>query len=182
MSTNKNIKNGDFREIFTYPDENDDNKPKLLKDLVNTDASIKNKVIASIFLRCVKSKTINAYDPKGNTEKFLVLKPRCLWLKVSNVGGVIGSIVDESGNARTSISMFQDYLEYEKFKVSFLQRPYTVEEILIAQGINTSGSSDNIKDIWGLKYVFTYDINEANRTRSASISTSGNTAINCVWL
>ena len=55
MSVNKNIKNGDFREIFTYRDENDDNKPKLLKDLVNTDASIKNKVIASIFLRCVKS-------------------------------------------------------------------------------------------------------------------------------
>ncbi len=80
--------------------------------------------------------------------------------------------------------MFQDYLEYEKFKVSFLQRPYTPEEILIAQGVNTEaiGGANNIKDIWGLKYVFTYDINEANRTRSASISTSGNTALNCVWL
>ncbi len=50
MSVNKNIKNGDFREIFTYPDQNDDNKPKLLKDLVNTDASIKNKVIAMVFI------------------------------------------------------------------------------------------------------------------------------------
>ena len=179
MSVNKNIKNGDFREIFTYRDENDDNKPKLLKDLVNTDASIKNKVIASIFLRCVKSNVPINGDPKANTETFLVLKPKCLWLKTSG-----GTIVDESGNARTSISMFQDYLEYEKFKVSFLQRPYTPEEILIAQGVNTEaiGGANNIKDICWLKYVFTYDLNEANRTRSASISTSGNTALNCVWL
>ena len=55
MSVNKNIKNGDFREIFTYRDENDDNKPKLLKDLVNTDASIKNKV---------------SIDPSNETEPY----------------------------------------------------------------------------------------------------------------
>ena len=178
MSINKNIKNADFREVFTYPDQTDDNKPKLLKDLVNTDATIKNKVIASIFLRCVKSDVVVNGDPKANTETFLVLKPKCLWLKLSN-GSII---VDVNNTPIQSISMFADYKEYEKFKISFLQRPYTVEEILIAQGVNTNGSPDNIKDIWGLKYIFTYDLNEANRTRSASISTSGNTALNCVWL
>jgi hypothetical protein len=174
---NKNIKNGDYREVFTFLDEdnNSPNKPKLLKDLVNTDATILAKVIASIFLRCVKSNVQITGDPKANTETFLVLKPKCLWLKISG-----SAIVDENNKPRQSISMFQDYVESEKFKISFLQRPYSVSEILTAQGVDTG--ANNITDIWGIKYVFTYDLNEANRTRSASISAAGNTAINCVWL
>lgn len=179
MSINKNIKNADFREVFTYIDENDDNKPKLLTDLINTDATLKNKVIASIFLACVKSDVVVTNDPKANTEKFLVLKPRCLWLKLSG-----GSIVDANNAPIQSISMFLGYKQYEKLKVSFLQRPYTVEEILKLQGVNTEdiGGANNTKDILGIKYIFTYDLNELNRTRSASISSSGNTTLNCVWL
>jgi hypothetical protein len=174
---NKNIKNGDYREVFTFRDEdnNSPNKPKLLKDLVNTDATILAKVIASIFLKCVKSNVAVTGDPEANTRTFLVLKPKCLWLKISG-----NTIIDENNKPRQSISMFQDYLEYEKFKISFLQRPYSVSEILTAQGVDVV--TNNIDNVWDLKYVFTYDLNEANRTRSASISAAGNTAINCVWL
>lgn len=170
---NNNIKNGDYREVFTFPDEdnNSENKPKLLKDLVATDEKALKKVIASIFLRCVKSNVPVNGDPKANTETFLVLKPKCLWLKLSGA-----SIIDVSNIEGKKIAMFRDYLSYEKFKISFLQRPYSVSEILTGQGIA------NINDIWGIKYIFTYDLNEANRTRSASISTTGNAALNSIWL
>ena len=76
--------------------------------------------------------------------------------------------------------MFQSYKSQEKIKISFLQRPYTVEEILVAQGV-TGITSLKVND-GTLSRIFTYDLNEANRTRSASISTTGNATLNSRWL
>lgn len=194
MSISKTLKNGDYREVFVSS-EKDGSAPndyKLLNDLINTDgATTTQKIIASIFLRCTKT-LADVSDEKS--EKFLVLKPACLWLKASNNNGVIGPIVDQYGATRTSISQFQGYTIGEKIKVSFLQNIAAgdIYKILISQGVNTSvavisGTANpafeaNIKDILLLKNAFTYDLNEVNRTRSASISTAGNESINAVWL
>lgn len=171
MSVNKNIKNGDFREVFVYPDQNDNNKPRLLKDLVNESVKAKDKIIASIFLRCVKSNVPIANDPKANTETFLVLKPKCLWLKASGE-----TIVDDLNVERKNIAAFQDYINYEKIKISFLHRPYSVQEILTAQGVT------GVTEIWNLQRVFTYDLNDFNRIRNAAISPVGNSNLNNIWL
>ena len=176
MSVSKNIKNGDFREVFVAADDTSGGSKQLLNDLVNTGATAEDQVIASIFLACVKSITDIANDPLAKTEKFLVLKPRSLWL--TDKGG--GLIASQSGLTSTSISMFQGYISQEKIKISFLQRPYTVQEILTAQGV-TGVASLKVNNAT-LSRVFTYDLNEANRTRSASISTTGNATLNSRWL
>ena len=176
MSINKNIKNADFREVFIANDDTSGASKQLLNDLVNTGATIEDQIIASIFLACVKSITDITNDPLAKTEKFLVLKPKSLWL--TNQGG--GLIVSQSGSTSTSISMFQSYKSQEKIKISFLQRPYTVQEILTAQGV-TGIASLKVNNAT-LSRVFTYDLNEANRTRSASISTTGNATLNSRWL
>ena len=175
MSINKNIKNADFREVFIFDDDSSGASKQLLNDLVNTGSTIEDQIIASIFLACVKSIAGSESDPIVNTQKFLVLKPRCLWL--SNQGG---QIVSQNGSTSTSISMFQSYKSQEKINISFLQRPYTVSEILIAQGVNGVAEL-KVKD-GTLSRIFTYDLNEANRTRSASISTTGNATLNSRWL
>jgi hypothetical protein len=175
MSTNRNIKNADFREVFIADDDTSGASKQLLNDLVNTGAPTEDQVIASIFLMCVKSVAPITNDPKAHTEKFLVLKPRCLWL--SNQGGLI---ISQNGSTSTSISMFQGYTKGEKIKISFLQRPFTVEEILVAQGVTGVAGIKGNDAI--LSRVFTYDANESNRTRSASISTTGNATLNSRWL
>jgi len=76
--------------------------------------------------------------------------------------------------------MFQVYTKGEKIKISFLQRPFTVEEILVAQGVTGVAGIKGNDAI--LSRVFTYDVNESNRTRSASISTTGNATLNSRWL
>jgi hypothetical protein len=175
MSINRNIKNADFREVFIADDDTSGASKQLLNDLVNTGASVEDQVIASIFLACVKSVAPIAGDPIADTDKFLVLKPRCLWLL--NQGG---QIISQSGSVSTSISMFQSYTKGEKIKISFLQKPYTVGDILVEQGV-TGVTSLNVKN-GILERVFTYDVNESNRTRSASISTIGNATLNSRWL
>ncbi len=175
MSISKTLKNADFREVFIADDDTSGASKQLLNDLVNTGAPTEDQVIASIFLTCVKSVAPIAGDPKAHTDKFLVLKPRCLWLLNQT-----GLIISQSGSVSTSISMFQGYTKGEKIKISFLQRPFTVEEILVAQGVTgIAGIKGNDAT---LSRVFTYDANESNRTRSASISTTGNAALNSRWL
>lgn len=160
MSINKNLRFSDYKEVIIQPDQT--GSAALLSDLVNSTASIKDKVIASIFL-IAKYKT-------SDSKFFLVLKPKCLWLKAVNASSLVD--VNNSG----SISAFQSYTASEIIKSTFLSSFQTVSSILASQGITNENS------VYGLSKVFLYDLNESNRTRSASINPIGNAALNSIWL
>ena len=160
MSVNKNLKFSDYKEVIIQADEV--GKDSLLVDLINSTSVDNNKkVIASIFLLAKYKNT--------DVTSFLVLKPKCLWLRIE--GGTLKDVNDSS----TSIAKFQDYKAGEIVKVSFLSNPKTVSSILASQGVTLSS-------INGLQNVFTYDLNESNRTRSAAISPVGNSNLNNIWL
>ena len=170
MSINKNIKNSEFKEVIIQNDES--GKPQLLKDLVNGASDEKAKIIASIFL-LGKSSATEAFS-------FLILKPKCLWLSKSG-----GALKDVSGSTSEKIAAFLEYKTSEVIKASYLLTPHTVYSILTSAGLAGLAAPVNGEEketINGLSHIFMYDINELNRTRSASISTTGNASLNSIWL
>jgi len=160
MSTNKNLKFSDYKEVILQSDEA--GKEPLLSDLVNnTSVDNNKKVIASIFL-------IGKYQA-SDSKFFLILKPKCLWLKIEN-----STLKD--ADSSTSIAVFKSYKAGEIIKTSFLSSPALVSTILTAQGVS------GVSSIYGLSRCFVYDLNELNRTRSAAISPVGNSNLNNIWL
>lgn len=160
MSINKDLRFSDYKEVILQPDQV--GNKILLSDLVNSAASQNDKVIASIFL-IGKYKTS---DPKY----FLILKPKCLWLKLTNTNTLVDA------NNSESIAVFKPYTTSEVIKSTFLSSPQTVSSILTSQGVINENS------VYGLSKVFLYDLNELNRTRSAAISPVGNSNLNNIWL
>ena len=160
MSINKDLRFSDYKEVILQPDQV--GNKILLSDLVNSAASQNDKVIASIFL-IGKYKTS---DPKY----FLILKPKCLWLKLTNTNTLVDA------NNSESIAVFKPYTASEIIKASFLSTSQTVLSILTSQGVANESS------VYGLSKVFLYDLNELNRTRSAAISPVGNSNLNNIWL
>lgn len=170
MSINKNVKNADFREVIIQDDES--GKSKLLQDLINDSSSdSKAKIIASMFLL--------AKSLASDSSSFLVLKPKCLWLSI-----IGGKLTDAHGYESEKIAAFQPYKSGEIIKASFLLDTETVYNLLQNRGITVTPPSNGVEKefINGLSKIFMYDINELNRTRSASISTTGNAALNSIWL
>jgi len=170
MSINKNIKNSQFKEVTIQNDIV--GKAQLLKDLVNDTSDEKTKIIASIFLLGKSSST--------EEFSFLILKPKCLWLSKS--GGVLK---DASGSTSGNIAAFLEYKNSEVIKASYLLTPHTVYSVLTSAGLTGLAAPVNGVEqelIHGLSHIFMYDINELNRTRSASISTTGNASLNSIWL
>lgn len=160
MSLNKNLKFSDYKNVIL---QNDASTTLLLTDLINsTGAKDDDKIIASIFLYAKKS--------NSDTNSFLVLKPQCLWLSKSS-----GKLLDANGNS--NIAEFAKYNSGDIIKSSFLTEKTTVTTLLTGRGLTSVPASIN-----GLSQVFMYDINELNRTRSASISTTGNASLNSIWL
>ena len=85
MSLNKNLKFSDYKNVII---QNDDagKFPLLLTDLINASGAADDaKIIASIFLYAKKS--------NSDTNGFLILKPKCLWLSKSS-----GQLLDANGH------------------------------------------------------------------------------------
>jgi hypothetical protein len=160
MSLNKNLKFSDYKDVII---QNDDSATLLLTDLINS-TSVKDddKIIASIFLYAKKS--------NFDTKSFLILKPKCLWLSKSS-----GQLLD--ANSNSNIAEFVKYNSGDVIKASFLTEKTTVTTILTGRGMSSVPTTIN-----GLSQIFMYDVNELNRTRSASISTTGNASLNSIWL
>jgi hypothetical protein len=162
MSLNKNLKFSDYKNVII---QNDDagKFPLLLTDLINASGAADDaKIIASIFLYAKKS--------NSDTNGFLILKPKCLWLSKSS-----GQLLDANGNS--NIAEFVKYNSEDTIKASFLTERTTVAAVLTGRGVTSVPTAIN-----GLSQIFMYDTNELNRTRSASISTTGNAALNSIWL
>jgi hypothetical protein len=160
MSLNKNLKFSDYKDVII---QNNTSTTLLLADLINsTEVKDDDKIIASIFLYAKKT--------NSDTNSFLILKPKCLWLSKSS-----GQLLDANGNS--NIAEFAKYNSGDIIKASFLTEKTTVTAVLTGRGMTSIPTAIN-----GLSQIFMYDINEFNRTRSASISTTGNAALNSIWL
>jgi hypothetical protein len=160
MSLNKNLKFSDYKDVII---QNNTSTTLLLADLINsTEVKDDDKIIASIFLYAKKT--------NSDTNSFLILKPKCLWLSKSS-----GQLLDANGNS--NIAEFAKYNSGDVIKTSFLTEKTTVTAVLTGRGMTSIPTAIN-----GLSQIFMYDINEFNRTRSASISTTGNAALNSIWL
>jgi len=164
MSLNKNLKFSDYKNIILQNNLTGAENYNLLEDLLNVSGVNDDlKIIASIFLYGKKS--------NSDTNGFLILKPKCLWLSKSS-----GSLSDANGNS-SNIATFVKYNSGDVIKASFLTEKTDVTTILTGRGMSSVPSKIN-----GLSQIFMYDINEFNRTRNASISTTGNAALNSIWL
>jgi hypothetical protein len=154
MSINKNLKFSDYKEVILLPDVlgAGDRDYIFLSD---NDAArtTKQKIISSLFLKA-KFKT-----SQDDASFFFILKPECLWLKLTS-----GAIVDCYGTSEDKMIKYAPYKQSEILKASFLKSKYTIQDLTTQQGVA-------LPELFQLSDVFMYDLNELNRSR---VSGSGN--------
>ena len=154
MSVNKNLKFSDYKEVIILPDvTGSGDKDYIFLSDNETARSTQQKVISSLFLKA-KFKT-----SQDDTSFFVILKPECLWLKLTS-----GAIADCYGTSEDKMIKYAPYKQNEILKASFLKSSSSIQTLTTQQGVALS-------TLFGLSDVFMYDLNELNRSR---VSGSGN--------
>jgi len=171
---NKNFKNTDFRNVTITATSSaasisgvtgSATSLNLLSDLINDSSqSIQSKVIASVFLLVKRD--------VSDLANILLLKPECLWLKIDG-----GTLKDYYGRSSDIIPSFESYKESEVLKATFLIDPKNVYSILTGLGVTSSSAAA----IGGLKNIFMYDLNQANRIRAIAAGPSNNITAASRW-